>query len=121
MSIVASLLSIILFLAFASAGIQKVQFNPVMSASAQRLGFTKVSYRRIGLLEIAGGLGLLVGLSGARGSLWGIVNEVAALALALVMVGAVVVHLRKGDGAKLLAPAAVFGILALVEMISRLA
>ncbi len=120
MSIVASLLSVILFLAFVSAGIQKVQFNPVMSATAQRLGFSKSGYRRIGLVEMAGGLGLLVGLSGARGSFWGIVNEGAAGALTLVMIAAVVVHLRKGDGAKVLAPAAVLGLLALVELISRL-
>lgn len=120
MSIVASLLSIMLFLAFVAAGIQKVQFNPVMSAMAQRHGFSKDGYQRIGLLEIAGGVGLLVGLAGSRGSLWGIVNELAAAGLTLMMGAAVVVHLRKGDGAKLLAPAGVLGLLTLLELLSRL-
>ena len=121
MSIVASLLSMMLFLAFVSAGIQKVQFNPMMSAMAQHLGFSKEGYQRIGLLEIAGGIGLLVGLAGSRGSFWGIVNELAAAGLAVTMGGAVVFHLRKGDGAKLLAPAGIMGLLALLELISRLA
>jgi uncharacterized membrane protein YphA (DoxX/SURF4 family) len=121
MSIVASLLSIILFLAFISAGIQKVQFNPMMSASAQHLGFSKSGYRRIGLLEIAGGLGVLVGLAAARGSFWGMVNELAALGLAVTMGLAVVFHLRKGDHFKHLAPAMVLGLLAVIELISRLA
>ncbi|NNN01350.1 MAG: DoxX family protein [Acidimicrobiaceae bacterium] len=120
MSIVASLLSIILFLAFVSAGIQKVQFNPMMSATAQRLGFAKSSYQRIGLLEIVGAIALLIGLASARGSLWGIVNEAAALALAFTMALAVIFHLRKGDGVKELSPALVLGLLALVELASRL-
>jgi len=120
MSIVASLLSIILFLAFFSAGIQKLQFNPVISETAQRLGFSKRSYRRIGLLEIVGGVALLIGLAGARASFWGIVNEVAALALALAMVLAVIFHLRKGDGVRRFAPALILGVLALIELLSRL-
>lgn len=120
MSIVASLLSIILFLAFLSAGIQKLQFNPMMSATAQRLGFAKSSYQRIGALELAAAIALLVGLAGARGSVLGIVNEVAAAGLVLMMVGAVFFHLRKGEGFKQFSPAMTLGLLALIELLSRL-
>jgi uncharacterized membrane protein YphA (DoxX/SURF4 family) len=121
MSIVASLLSIILFLAFFSAGIQKLQFNPMVSATAQHLGFTKSSYRKIGVLEILGGIAVLIGLAGARGSVLGIINEAAALGLALMMGGAVLMHLKKRDSAKQYSPALILLLLALIEVASRLA
>ena len=120
MSIVASLLSIILFLAFATAGIQKIQFNPVMSATSQRLGFSKSAYRRIGLAELVGAIAVLIGVASARSSLWGIVNEIAALALVLTMLLAIAVHIRKGDSMRQLSPAAVLGVVALAELLSRL-
>jgi uncharacterized membrane protein len=121
MSVVASLLSIALFLAFLTTGAQKVQFNPMMSAVANRLGYSKAAYRRIGLIEILGGVGLLVGLASTRGSFWGIVNEASAGALALMMMFAVMVHLRKDDEFKDALPALVLGVLAILCALLRLA
>jgi uncharacterized membrane protein YphA (DoxX/SURF4 family) len=120
MSVVASLLSIVLFLAFSSAGAQKIIFNPVMSKAAGHLGFTKRSYRGIGLIEVLGAIGLLIGLAAKGSSLLAIVNEIAAAGLFVMMVLAVTFHLRNGDKAKYFAPALILGVLALLELIFRL-
>ncbi len=120
MSVFAALFSIALCLAFALAGAQKILFNPVMSKSAEHLGFTKREYRRIGLLELAGALGVLVGVVADGSSFFGVLNELAAAGLAVMMLLAVRMHLRRGDGAKVSAPALVFGFLALLELIFRL-
>jgi hypothetical protein len=111
MSVVASLLSIALFLTFLTTGAQKVQFNPMMSAVANRLGYSKAAYRRIGVVEI---------LASTRGSFWGVVNEASAGALALMMAFAVIVHLRKGDEFKDAVPALVLGVLAILCVLVRL-
>jgi uncharacterized membrane protein YphA (DoxX/SURF4 family) len=120
MSVVASLLSIVLFLAFGSAGAQKLIFNPVMSKAADHLGFTKRSYRAIGGIEVLGAIGLLIGLAAKGSSFLAIVNEIAAAGLCVMMVLAVIFHLRRGDKAKYFAPALVLGVLALLELIFRL-
>jgi uncharacterized membrane protein YphA (DoxX/SURF4 family) len=115
------MLSIILFIAFFAAGLQKVRFNPMMSESAEHLGITRSAYQRIGALEVAGGVGLLVGLASKSTSFLGVVNELAAAGLVVTMLLAVAVHVRKGDSVKLMAPAATLGALALFEVILRLA
>ncbi|HUY16089.1 MAG TPA: DoxX family protein [Acidimicrobiales bacterium] len=120
MSIVASLLSIVLFLAFSSAGTQKIIFNPVMSKAAGLLGFTKQTYRTIGGIEVLGALGVLIGLASKGTSLLALVNEIAAGGLFVMMVLAITRHLRKGDKAKSFAPAALLGVSALAELILRL-
>jgi uncharacterized membrane protein YphA (DoxX/SURF4 family) len=119
MSVVAALLSILLCLSFAMAGVQKILFNPVMSKSAEHLGFTKRGYRRIGILEIVGALGVIIGVVAHRSSVLGVLNELAAAGLTLMMVLAVRLHVRRGDGAKMFSPALVLGVLALVELICR--
>jgi hypothetical protein len=49
-----------------------------------------------------------------------LLNEAAAGGLLLVMLGATVVHLRKGDGFKGASPALALGALCLIELIFRL-
>ncbi len=121
MFVVAVVLSVVLFVSFASAGAQKIVFNPVMSKSAEHLGFTKRGYQRIGLVELLGALAVLAGLVASRGSVLGVLNEIAAAALTVMMGLAVRVHLRQGDTTKYLTPALVLGVMALVEVICRLA
>lgn len=121
MSVVAALLSILLFLVFATSGLQKVRFNPLMSQSAGHLGFTKSAYQRIGLLEILGAFGLLAGLSAYPGSFWGVINWLSAAGLTVTMVLAVRFHLKAGDKRKDFTPAMALGLLALIELVARLA
>jgi uncharacterized membrane protein YphA (DoxX/SURF4 family) len=120
MSAVASILSIILFLAFLTSGIQKVLFNPMASQSAGHLGFSKSAFQRIGALEIAGGIAVMAGLAAKGSSFWAILNEVAAGGLTITMILAVYFHLREHDALKVVAPAAGLGLLALLELILRL-
>jgi uncharacterized membrane protein YphA (DoxX/SURF4 family) len=119
MSVVAALLSIVLCLAFAMAGAQKILFNPVMSKSAERLSFTKRGYRRVGILEIVGALGIIIGVVAHRSSVFGVLNVLAAAGLTLMMALAVRLHLRRGDPAKMFSPALVLGLLTLLELIFR--
>ena len=121
MSAVASVLALILFLAFASAGVQKVIFNPLTSSAASHLGFTKSAYRRIGILEIVGAIALVVGLTATGSSIEAIVNEVAAACLVVLMGAAVIIHRRHGDHLATLAPALVLGVATLAELAFRLA
>jgi DoxX-like family len=120
MSAVAVLLTIILFFAFMASGLQKVIFNPTMSRSADHLGFTKSAYQRVGGLEIAGALGLLVGVGAWGSSFWAIVNDTAAIGLFALMMRAAATQLRKGDKADAVAPVLALGALALLELIFRL-
>lgn len=78
----AAITSIALFLAFMTIGAQKIVFNPTMSHAADRLGFTKGAYRRLGVVELAGGVAVMVGLASAGDAL-ATVNEAGAGALVL--------------------------------------
>lgn len=120
MAAVASIISIMLFLVFASAGIQKVTFNPLMSAGASRLGFSKSAYQRIGMLEILGAIGLMVGLAATGTSVLAIINDVAAGALAVMMILATATHMRHGEKWKSFAPALGLAGLSLLELVLRL-
>jgi hypothetical protein len=72
------------------------------------------AYRRIGVLEILGVLGLLVG------ALVPVIGALAAAGLLLLLGGAVVVHLRSGDGPRELLPAVVLGLTTLAFLILML-
>ncbi len=120
MAAVASIISIMLFLVFVSAGIQKVTFNPLMSAGASRLGFSKSAYQRIGLLEILGGVGVLVGLAATGTSMLAIINDASAGALTILMILASATHMRHGEKWKSYAPALGLAVLALLELVLRL-
>lgn len=120
MAVVASLLSIALFLAFASAGAQKIVFNPAMSNATERLGLRKRTYQYLGVVEVVGGVALLAGLAATGTSPLRIVNEVGAGALAVLMALEVLTHLRKGDAFKYVTPPLALGVLAIVELVFRL-
>lgn len=120
MRAVASILSIIVFLAFATTGAQKIIFNTMTSKTAEHLGFTKRLFQLAGLIEVLGALGVLISLAAKKGTFLALVNEVAAAGLFVAMVVAVVFHFRKGDGLKGSSPAMAFGAVCLVELVLRL-
>ena len=106
-----TILAGVLVVAFAAAGAAKLAAVPAMRARAAHVGFSVAAYRRIGLLEILGVLGLLVG------ALVPVIGALAAIGLLLLLGGAVVVHLRNGDGPRELLPAIVLGLTTLAFLI----
>lgn len=96
MNIVLWIVQILLALAFAMAGIMKVT-QPIDKLEA-RMGWVKDvgsrGVRLIGSLEILGAIGLI--LPAVTGILpW--LTPVAAIGLALTMVGAMITHGRRGE------------------------
>jgi hypothetical protein len=115
MFIATAIVSGLLFLAFIGGGSGKVAANKMAQEQSAHAGFSVTAYRRIGALEVAGAIGLLVGLW------WAPLGVAAGIGLALLMAGAVIVHVRIKDPAKMAAPAAVLGLIALAAVILRLA
>jgi hypothetical protein len=99
-----TILAVLLVLAFAALGAAKVAAVPAMRARAEHVGFSVAGYRRIGLLELLAVLGLIVGAFVPA------IGAMAAVGLLLLLGGAVVTHLRNGDGPREIAPALVLGL-----------
>jgi len=95
---------------FTAFGMAKLLAVPSMRARASHVGFSIDAYRRIGALEVAGAVGLLLGFAVPE------VGIAAALGLLLLLAGAVITHLRSGDGLKEVAPAVVLGILVAIVL-----
>lgn len=94
----------LMVVAFAAAGSAKLAAVPAMRARAEHVGFSVAAYRRIGLLEVLGVLGLLVG------AFVPIIGALAGAGLLMLLGGACIAHLRNGDGLREMAPAVVLGL-----------
>ncbi|MEU1405633.1 DoxX family protein [Streptomyces sp. NPDC005728] len=99
-------LAVVLAPVFLLLGLAKLAAVPFMRQAAAHLGMTTGLYRVVGFLEVAGALGLLCGLASAP------LGAAAATGLALLMVAAVVVHLRHHDAVVRAVPAAVLALAA---------
>ena len=115
MSIALAVLAVLLALVFSALGSAKVLALQPMRERAAEVGFSTTAYRRIGLLEVAGAIGLLLG------SIEPLIGALAGMGLLLLLGGAVVTHLREGDGPKKFAPAIICGILVAVYLVALLA
>jgi uncharacterized membrane protein YphA (DoxX/SURF4 family) len=113
MFVVTIILAVLLALAFGTFGAQKIAGAKRMMDSADHLGFSHGSYKVIGVLELLGAIGLLVGLA-----VWPL-GVAAAAGLVLLMAGAVISHVRNGDKTTMFAPALLLGLVALVELAFR--
>jgi hypothetical protein len=98
--------------ALGAAGGAKVAAVPDMRRRADHLGFSVTAYRLIGSLELAGVAGLIVGLAIPA------LAMAAAVGLLLMMVGAVISHLRAGDRVKGALPAIVVGFIVAAQLVS---
>jgi DoxX-like family len=70
-------------------------------AIRDHLGVQPVQWRMVGLLELAGVAGVLVGL------VWPPIGVAAAIGLALLVLGAIVFHVRASDSVADTAPAVI--------------
>jgi hypothetical protein len=100
-----SVLAVLLALFFGCLGTAKVLAAAPMRARAAHLGFSTAAYRVIGALEAAAAIWLLIGLVAPM------IGGLAGAGLFLLLAGAVVTHVRKGDGLGEVAPALVSGLL----------
>lgn len=107
MKIASIVLAAVLAAEFASFGTAKLVAAASMRKRAAHLGYSTAAYQGIGALEIAAAGGVLVGLTRPP------IGVAAGIGLVLLMAGAVVVHVRNGDGMAELAPAAGTGLVAL--------
>ena len=109
MGVLAWITGVLLIIGFGTAGVAKVTKQRQMVDAAGHLGMSVQQFQMIGGLEIAGAIGVLVGLisEDVRG-----LGIAAAIGLALVGIGAVVFHVSAGDGPPAFAPVAVLTLVA---------
>jgi uncharacterized membrane protein YphA (DoxX/SURF4 family) len=105
MSVAATILSIVLALAFAGAGFAKVSGQQMMLEAADHFGIPRSQYKLIGVAELAGAAGLLIGIAVTA------LGVAAAACLTVLMIGAVIVHIRAKDAVGQYIPAIVLAIL----------
>ena len=101
----------LLVVAFAALGSAKLVAVPAMRTRAEHVGLSVSAYRRIGSLEVLAVLGLLVG------AFVPVIGALAAAGLPMLLGGAIVVHLRNGDGVHEIAPAVVLGLVTLTYLL----
>jgi hypothetical protein len=114
MMLAAAILTVLLALVFSGLGTAKILALRPMRELAAEVGFSTAAYRRIGLLETAGAIGLLIGLVEP------LMGVLAGAGLLLLLGGAVVVHLRTGQGPRKFAPAVVSGLLVAAYLVFQL-
>ena len=106
-----SILAGLMVVAFATLGSAKLAAVPAMRAKAEHVGLSVAAYRRIGLLEVLAVIGLLVG------AFVPVIGVLAAAGLLMLLGGAVVTHLRNGDGLREIAPAVILGLISLAYLL----
>jgi uncharacterized membrane protein YphA (DoxX/SURF4 family) len=98
-------LSILLAVAFTGAGLAKLAGHSTQRQAADHFGIAWLRYRAIGLFEVAGAAGVLVGFALTA------LGAAAAIGLTVLMVAALATHHRANDPPTQMAPAAVLGAL----------
>ncbi|MGV9362278.1 MULTISPECIES: DoxX family protein [unclassified Amycolatopsis] len=98
-------LSVLVAAVFVLFGAAKLFALAPMRERAAHAGFSVTAYRGIGVLEIAGAAGLLLGLTVP------VLGALAGAGLLLLLAGAVVTHVRNHDRGRDLVPALVCAVL----------
>ena len=96
-------LGALLALGFLVLGLAKALALPAMRERAAHLGFSVGAYRRIGMLELLGAAGVLLGLALPA------IGLLAAAGLLVLLGGALFAHARHRDPLNTAAPALLFG------------
>ncbi|MBV8195137.1 MAG: DoxX family protein [Candidatus Dormibacteraeota bacterium] len=96
-------LGALLAFGFLVLGLAKVLAVPAVRERSAHLGFSVRAYRGIGLLELLGAAGVLLGLAVPA------IGLLAAAGLLVLLAGALSAHARHRDPLNTAAPALVFG------------
>jgi uncharacterized membrane protein YphA (DoxX/SURF4 family) len=113
MFVVTVVVSVLLALAAIGSAIAKLTKNPKVLENLTKVKVPMSWLPPLAAAEIAGGVGLLVGLAVPA------IGIAAAIGLIAYFVGAVVTHIKAGD--KDLAPPTVFALLAVAALVLRIA
>lgn len=108
----------LLALAFAGAGAMKISTSKadLLEKMPWVADFSESQVKGIGALELLGAIGLILP---AALDIVPILTPLAAAGLALTMLGAIIVHLRRGDGVPAAVPGVVLGALAVFVAVMR--
>lgn len=112
MTVASMVLAVLLGAGFLPLGAAKALAVADMRERAEHTGFSVTGYRVIGALEIAGAVGVLVGL------VWWPLGAAAGIGLVFMMIGALITHLKIGDGVREYTPAIVCGLIAVVYVVT---
>jgi uncharacterized membrane protein YphA (DoxX/SURF4 family) len=92
-------------------GSAKVIRHPMMQQNARHLGFSVPGFQLVGAFELAGGLGLILGL------FWPPPGVAASVGLVLLLIGGAVAHARVRDGLLKIAFPAVCAVISGVTLV----
>jgi hypothetical protein len=98
-------LAAVITLIFVLLGVAKVLALPPMRALATENGFSVEAYRGIGVLEIAGAIGVALGPAAP------LLGGLAAAGLLLLLAGALITHVRTGAEPRKAVPALICAVL----------
>jgi uncharacterized membrane protein YphA (DoxX/SURF4 family) len=110
MKIAMVIFSVVLALIVLASGAGKLRKSPQVIDGMKHVGVKESQIPILAVLEIAGGLGLLIGLANTA------LGRFSAICLAAYFAGAVVSHLRVNDKFKVFAPAFFIFVIALVTV-----
>jgi uncharacterized membrane protein YphA (DoxX/SURF4 family) len=113
MNLTATILSVVLAVGFLGSGALKLIGNKTSLQMRDAVAIGAQLWRAIGALEVAAAVGLLVGLAVPP------VGIAAAVGLSLLLVGAIVAHLRANDGRNV-GPAALLLVLTVALSVIRI-
>ncbi|MEU6827194.1 DoxX family protein [Nocardia beijingensis] len=111
MTIASIVLAALLALEMIAVGAPKVLAVQAMRERATHAGIPVSGYRVIGALEIVGAAGLLIGIG------WHPIGRLAGVAIVLLMVGALITHVRAKDKLADMIPAIVTALLAVTYLV----
>ena len=115
MNIALVILATLLGLMTAFSAVGKFSKNPKAVDMLRQLGITDSQIRLLGIVEVLGALGLLIGI-------WvPILGLLAAIGFVLYFLGAMIAHVRAKDPMKDMAPALVLLILSIIVTILQFA
>lgn len=111
MRIAMIIFSSLLTLAVFASGAMKLRKSPQVIEGMTHVGVKESQVPLLGLIEIAGGAGLLIGFATVT------LGRLAAAGLVLYFLGAMIAHLRIKDSVKIFAPAAFLLIVSVVTFV----
>jgi len=114
MNVAAWILGVVLMVVFTMSGVTKLLDVAQVREARRKFGYRKREMRLIGVAELAGVVGLLIGLIWFS---WEFVAIAAAVGLVITMFGALMAHARVEDEAKDIAPAGVMLVLTILFIV----